>query len=769
MGNEIIIDGERYEVSDKVTIITYEDPGGMSFKKKKRKALAKTGSPLMAWRKKKGKGKLKTLEKVKEHVNQVILHADLTRDSKKCFDVLVARGLSTHFLIDWDGVIYQGMDVMKKAFHAGDFNDLSIGIDLNNLLPNLVKKPGAPMYNRKHPRYQEMMSKEFRRPKSGRMRINKGRPLRSYGYTDAQYTALVELLKTLTKYLPAIKKEAPFDATGEIVKNVLDDESFSGFIGHWHISTQRWDPGPGFDWQRVYHALHSEHNSFPFEIVEGRNIRDLLSKDKVTEYAKMYYDNNESNESGGYYPIGLNQTWHGGIHLHGHSSTKIRAMFDGQLVAAHFGDHTTKLGSNNFILLRHRVKIPAKQKGVDPKYFTFYSLYMHLESQDIDKATVSSPKWIKDLYRFKDPEEEENEPDLEKKKLDDDEFEEDLDTLEGEKANKEKKDPEGEDFIDTGPRVPWLEVGDHITGLKRGQIALFDKEQPILVSSGDVLGTMGEFGQPDEWKRMLHLEIFADKDWKDAIDIGAHGRYLVELDDDVGTDLFIEDNNILSLFEGRRKASKTSLAPQKVLDSEDVIDFFTGGQRTEDVRPWLRKLVTRHVSEWSDRVDWVSALSSAEDWTERVSEFKTVVKNSGLARSSIETVLPFIWLNKQVAEHIGIKDYNGILNYFHPIHFLIWMTFHSNQRLKVISKGMSKRKLKQLKRAETEKARKKRECQLLGTCETDYENEGIERVDFGAEYDVEVDDDYDPTEELNDWLTGWDQGEWLREEDDNEW
>lgn len=85
-------------------------------------------------------------------------------------------------------------------------------------------------------------------------------------------------------------------------------------------------------------------------------------------------------ESGpaGFYPVGVNRFWHGGIHLHG--SEPVRALWDGEIVAYRVShkhltgtiDDKEQTFSNSFVLLRHTYETP---KGAQIK---FHSLYMHL-------------------------------------------------------------------------------------------------------------------------------------------------------------------------------------------------------------------------------------------------------------------------------------------------------------------------------------------------------------------------------------------------------
>jgi N-acetylmuramoyl-L-alanine amidase len=742
--DSIIISGEPYRLSGGVVVKTWKDPGGFSFPARQ----AGRPMPLMGSRRDPDKKKVKNLEQLKATVTQVVMHTDLTSDSSMCFRVLVDRGLSTHFMIDWDGVIYQGMDVLSEAYHAGEANNHTIGIDVNNLMRNFEResKP-PPMYNPKHPRLGEMSQREYRRSGPIRKRIN-GYWTKAYGYTDVQYQALLELLKVLTGELD-IKGMVPLDEIGEIVPTALEDGAgFEGIVGHWHLSTSRWDPGPAFDWQRVYHGLAREHNSFPVELEPGKNISTLLERKRVETYAERYFENIEGDERGGWYPLGRNQNWHGGIHLHIKEHTPVRAMFDGVLVAARFGKRPTLMGHNNFMVLRHEIDIPTSNKEKLRK-LVFYSLYMHLAPMDV--VSKPDPKtaltWIRKLHEEHGREEETTEAAL-KIEREDGEDEEGL--------FDEDADEESESYDTKG----YLEVGHRLAAFKREQLALVPwQEDPITIRSGDVIGHVGEFGPPDDWDHTLHVEIFAERGWEKAIDLGTHGRYFVEIEGDLGDDLFVENRELLSIFaDSSSLARKGSLVPKRVVDPDAIEDFFTSTRDPETLtaRRRLRMAVTRHVSEWSDQVDWVKALSAAEEWDDRTKDFKKIIADSGIFKGALLQVLPFIWLSRDVATHIGLstETWDGVVYHFHPIHFLWWLTYRSSQRLQAISRGLSLRKLKARKRKE-ESRRKKERIKESEAC-------------LAAAIDLADIDVAEVKGELNDLLEQYDQGEWTLswEEDD---
>ena len=181
-----------------------------------------------------------------------------------------------------------------------------------------------------------------------------------------------------------IKPFVPMDEKREVIPTMLQDAAgFEGILGHFHITENRWDPGPGFDWSRVQAGLAREHNSFPVTLVSNDNISNLLEKKKVEAYAQVYYDNNEHYEYGGWFPIGYNQNWHGGVHLHPKEEGEpVLAMFDGMIVAARFAKMSGAVGDGNFVLVRHEIDIPSVRKGQGNK-LVFYSLYMHLAWMDV--------------------------------------------------------------------------------------------------------------------------------------------------------------------------------------------------------------------------------------------------------------------------------------------------------------------------------------------------------------------------------------------------
>jgi len=99
----------------------------------------------------------------------------------------------------------------------------------------------------------------------------------------------------------------------------------------------------------------------------------------------------------GYYPLGCNGLWHGGVHFDSGTAgtldqSSVHCLSDGEVVAYRideFSPTTTyfteelclpKPFSRNFVLVRHRLEAPKIEGSPDvPPSLIFYSLYMHLQ------------------------------------------------------------------------------------------------------------------------------------------------------------------------------------------------------------------------------------------------------------------------------------------------------------------------------------------------------------------------------------------------------
>jgi N-acetyl-anhydromuramyl-L-alanine amidase AmpD len=211
---------------------------------------------------------LPTLQKV---VDQFVIHFDVAGTSRQCFSVLQDhRGLSVQFMLDLDGTIYQTLDLKERAWQATIANSRSVGIEIANMgaygnaeanalkqwykhepdgttritIPERIKVSGIRTKNWVgHPARSEPVTGEVQ-----------GRELTQYDFTPEQYAALTKLTATLCKVLPRIKCDYPKDANGKLITKTLPSEQYQnyhGVLGHYHVQTNKTDPGPAFQWERV--------------------------------------------------------------------------------------------------------------------------------------------------------------------------------------------------------------------------------------------------------------------------------------------------------------------------------------------------------------------------------------------------------------------------------------------------------------------------------------------------------------------------------------
>ncbi len=280
-GDEISVCGQLFHTE--TPVVLWNDPGGYdAYRLEKRfssgddeeSSKARYGSmrrnlpPELDERVRRSGWRLEDLQDV---VRLFVLHYDATGTSRGCFKVLHdVRGLSVHFLLDVDGTIYQTLDLKERAWHAGTANDASIGIEIAHIgaydspdasqlrdwyrvsggetrinFPDYVGDPGQ--------------RKTGYIPKPARPELLQGEihgvTYYQYDFTEEQYEALGKLTAALTTIFPKMRLAAPTDAEGQVRTDVLSKAElarFGGIVGHWHITTNKRDPGPAFDWDRLF-------------------------------------------------------------------------------------------------------------------------------------------------------------------------------------------------------------------------------------------------------------------------------------------------------------------------------------------------------------------------------------------------------------------------------------------------------------------------------------------------------------------------------------
>jgi N-acetyl-anhydromuramyl-L-alanine amidase AmpD len=173
-------------------------------------------------------------------------------------------------MLDLDGTIYQTLDLKERAWHATTSNTRSVGIEIANMGAYSSEDSGA-------------LRRWYDKGIDGRVRITiperlgdggirtpgfvghparndlvkgniQGDDLMQYDFTLQQYQALVKLTAALCRTFPKISCDYPRDAQGKLISHKLADEqlgSYHGVLGHYHVQTNKNDPGPAFQWDYV--------------------------------------------------------------------------------------------------------------------------------------------------------------------------------------------------------------------------------------------------------------------------------------------------------------------------------------------------------------------------------------------------------------------------------------------------------------------------------------------------------------------------------------
>jgi N-acetylmuramoyl-L-alanine amidase len=208
------------------------------------------------------------LPTLQSNVDQFVLHFDVAGISRNCFNTLQDhRDLSVHFMCDLDGTIYQTLDLKERARHATIANTRSVGIEIANMgsYRNTNKSPLADWY-KKEPDGRTVITIPARcGPNPERTPHFVGRPVRrelvtgeiqgtqqsQYDFTPQQYKALVRLTASLCTIFPRITCDYPREADGKLMNHKLPPDqlqNYHGVLGHYHIQTDKVDPGPALQW-----------------------------------------------------------------------------------------------------------------------------------------------------------------------------------------------------------------------------------------------------------------------------------------------------------------------------------------------------------------------------------------------------------------------------------------------------------------------------------------------------------------------------------------
>ncbi|HEX4121209.1 MAG TPA: peptidoglycan recognition family protein, partial [Verrucomicrobiae bacterium] len=232
------------------------------------------------------------LPTLQSNIDQFVLHFDVAGVSRSCFNTLQDhRDLSVHFMCDLDGTIYQTLDLKERARHATIANNRSIGIEIANMGSYRVteKNPLAQWY-KKEPNGRTVITIPERygphpertphfvgRPARREMVVGEvqGAQLQQYDFTPQQYKALVRLTASLCTIFPRITCDYPREADGKLMTHKIPAEelqNYHGVLGHYHVQTNKVDPGPALQWDYLIGEARRLMKQKPPRNVNGQSI-----------------------------------------------------------------------------------------------------------------------------------------------------------------------------------------------------------------------------------------------------------------------------------------------------------------------------------------------------------------------------------------------------------------------------------------------------------------------------------------------------------------
>ena len=173
-------------------------------------------------------------------------------------------------MIDLDGTIYQTLDLKERAWHATSSNTRSVGVEIANIgtFDDPTTGRAAEWYQRDASGQRRIVVPDDGSGtgiRSNTMTLRPARPqpvqgmvqgqnLQQYDFTPQQYESLIKLTAALCKTFPKLKCDYPRGADGTLVREKLPDktlELYQGVLGHYHIQSNKVDPGPAMNWEKV--------------------------------------------------------------------------------------------------------------------------------------------------------------------------------------------------------------------------------------------------------------------------------------------------------------------------------------------------------------------------------------------------------------------------------------------------------------------------------------------------------------------------------------
>ena len=138
-----------------------------------------------------------------------------------------------------------------------------------------------------------------------------GHTILSFDYTKEQYDSFIRLCRALTRLLPNLPTEFPQSSPGVQTWDTLPYAKtfgFSGYIGHYHLTAQKWDPG-AFDFRDFCRKLRGTFCFPMFPKEDPKRSPDEIpaipnDPGDLKEATKDLYKANEARADGGFFPVG---------------------------------------------------------------------------------------------------------------------------------------------------------------------------------------------------------------------------------------------------------------------------------------------------------------------------------------------------------------------------------------------------------------------------------------------------------------------------------
>jgi hypothetical protein len=172
-------------------------------------------------------------------VDLLVLHWDGCTSSHQCYQVLLERKLSVHLMLDWDGTVYQALDLASaKAYHAKGVNSRSVGIEICN--------PVVADRNRFCNPARALIVDAGVNGAGGHAHLD---------FYDLQKQRVIQIAEAISTIFN-IPRRLPRISGGSVARDALAENdlvSFKGTVGHYHVSDSKDDPGMTL-WSVLDHA-----------------------------------------------------------------------------------------------------------------------------------------------------------------------------------------------------------------------------------------------------------------------------------------------------------------------------------------------------------------------------------------------------------------------------------------------------------------------------------------------------------------------------------